>query len=308
MPQGRNGCIDSARADARQWALIALWVLCACGTSASNGPPARLVAGSADTVIVNESREVRIPLRVLDADGQTLPDSAVRYRWIGGERLSVSDEGKVTCAHSADASVEASLGSLSTTMIVRCRPVNKIYISGPIQFLLPDTAQEMRMQVLDLDGKEISLLKGNTDILDSAVATLDGIRVIPKSPGATIVGVKFGNRTAAVGVHVYERVSTLDALRHGKQFVGIPIRMSGGEKQSWSLPPGTWMVTMLPEADETTGLRLRIDGANCSTLQLTRRRYGCLVKTDATVTVFHPSTSKVAPELSGELLVRHVNS
>jgi hypothetical protein len=41
---------------------------------------------------------------------------------------------------------------------------------------------------------------------------------------------------------------------------------------------------------------------------LTKRRYGCLVKTDATVIVFHPSTSKSASDLSGHLLVRRINS
>lgn len=289
-------------------ALLALGGMHACSPNSGSGPPARLVGGTSDTVIINHRREVRIPVRVLDADGHTLPDSAVRYRWIGGDRFSISADGKVTCGHSADASVEASLGSVRTIMLVHCRPVKKIYIAGPVQFLLPDTAQELRMLVLDLDGKEIHLLKGTSDIGDTTVATLSGIRVIPKSPGATVGGVRFGNQSAGVGVHVYQRVSTLDALRHGMQFVGIPLRMPGGEVRSWHLPPGTWMLTMLPESDEATGLQMRIEGANCSVLQLTRRRYACLVKTDATVIVHHPSASGSAPELSGQLLVRQISN
>lgn len=68
------------------------------------------------------------------------------------------------------------------------------------------------------------------------------------------------------------------------------------------------MVTMLPEDDEENGLRMRIEGANCSPLQLTRSRYGCLVQTTAIVTVYNPSKAKAAQELTGQLLVRHVNS
>ena len=289
-------------------ALIALGTLCACSDAPSTGPPARLIGGTTDTVIINHRREIRIPVRVLDVDGHALADSGVRYRWVSGEELPVSVVGMVTCAHSADLRVEASLGKLSTSMLVRCRPVEKIHISGPIQFLLPDAAQEMHLQVLDPDGNEITLLTGTSDIGDTTVATIDGFRIIPRSPGTTVAGVRFGNRSAGVGVHVYERVITLDVLRQGKDLVAIPLRMSGAEMRRWHLPPGTWMVTMLPEADEGSGLRLRIEGANCSPLQLTRRRYGCLVKTDATVIVYHPSTSNSAPELSGQLLVRRINS
>lgn len=286
--------------------LIAFGVAFACAPS--NGPPARLIGGTADTVIINNSREVRIPVRVLDSAGHALPDSGVRYRWKGGEKVTVSGNGKVTCAHSLDASVDASLGSVSTTMLVRCRPVGKVYIAGPIQFLLPDTAQEMGIRVVDLDGNEVNLLKGTSDIMDTTVATIDGMKVIPKSPGATVAGVRFGNQSAGVGVHVYEKVNTLDALWEGKQFVGIPLQMSGGEMLSWHLPPGTWMLTMLPEDDAEKGLQLRIEGANCIPLQLTRRRYACLVKTESKVIVHHPSTSQSAARKTGKLLVRHINS
>jgi hypothetical protein len=285
---------------------IAFGFVSACGPS--SGPPARLIGGTADTVIINHTREVQIPVRVLDSAGHALVDSGVRFRWIGGEKLTVAGDGSVTCAHSLDALVEASLDRVSTTMLVRCRPVKKVYIAGPIQFLLPDTAQEMRIKVLDLDGNEVSLLKGTSDILDTTVATIDGMRVIPKSPGATVAGLRFGNQSAGVGVHVYEKVNTLDALRNGKQYVGIVLQMSGGEMQSWRLPGGTWMLTMLPEDDEQTGLRLRIENANCTSLQLTRRRYACLVKTEGKVIVHHPSTSYSAPPLLGKLLVRHINS
>ena len=104
------------------------------------------------------------------------------------------------------------------------------------------------MVALGVDGKEIDLLSGTSAILDSTIATLNGIRVVPKSPGSTVASVRFGNQTASVGVHVYETATTLEALNQGKKLIGIPLSMAGGEVQSWQLPPGTWMVTMLPEA------------------------------------------------------------
>jgi hypothetical protein len=286
------------------WLLAFLALAAAC--TESNGPPVRLVGGAADTVIINNRAEIRIPLRVLDAHGHSLPDSGVRYRLIVGHQIALSPTGKIKCLHSADATVQASLGSLAATMLVRCRPVKRVHIDGPIQFLLPDTAQEMPLRVVDLDGNPVSLLSGTTDIIDTTVATIDGIRVIPKAPGATVAGVRFGNVSAGVGVHVYEKVTGLDALQQGKKFVGVSLRLAGGEMKRWNLPAGSWMLTMLPESDEVNGVRLRIEGANCSPLQLTRRRYGCFVKSAGTVIVFNPSTSLTAPEVTGVLLVRPI--
>jgi hypothetical protein len=299
-----NSEMKSGSAAAKLFRLIPLAVSAAC--SGSNGPPARLVGGSSDTVIINNRREVRIPTRVLDRAGHTLPDSGVRYRLIAGNQIVVSSTGMVTCLRSADATVQASLGTLATTMLVRCRPVKTVYIDGPIQFLLPDTAQELPLRVADLDGNEVSLLSGRTDIIDTTVATIDGIRVIPKAPGATVAGARFGNESAGVGVHVYEKVSSLDALQQGKKFVGVSLRLAGGEIKTWELPPGSWMLTMLPESDEVNGLRLRIEGASCSPLQLTRRRVGCFVKTTGRVIVYNPSTSVTATTLTGALLVRPI--
>jgi hypothetical protein len=64
---------------------------------------------------------------------------------------------------------------------------------------------------------------------------------------------------------------------------------------------------MLPYEDETRGLQLRVEGANCLPAPITRRRYVCLAKNDAWVIVYHPSI-KPAPDLTGKLLLRRVNS
>ena len=77
---------------------ILLSALAAC-----KGPPARLVAGIGDTVVVNNLRPVRVPMRVLDAAGHVLPDTGVRYLWTSGVPVSVSRRGVVTCTQAGDA-------------------------------------------------------------------------------------------------------------------------------------------------------------------------------------------------------------
>jgi hypothetical protein len=172
-----------------------------------------------------------------------------------------------------------------------------------MQFVLPDTAQTMTFEALDADGKRVDLLAGTADILDSTVATLDGLRILPRSPGSTIAGIRVGNISKGTGVHVYQRVSTLDGLRPEQHQVAVQLRLASGEVRRWHLPAGEWMLTMLPEADEATGIRLRVEGANCSPMLLTRRRYGCLVKNDASLIVYNPFVGKSAQELTGQLLV-----
>ncbi|MEJ7761064.1 MAG: hypothetical protein WKF55_15895 [Gemmatimonadaceae bacterium] len=215
-----------------QEALIVFAIASACNPAQPNEPPARIVAGSSDTIIINNRAGIRIPIRVLDVSGKTLPDSDARFRLVNGREVRVSTNGIVTCTRSVDANVEVTIGALHKSTVIRCRPVKKVYIAGPIQFLLPDTAQEMRMNVLDLDGSSVSLLSGTPWIRDTTIATIDGIRVIPKSPGVTLAKVRFGNESGWVGVHVYERATSLDGLARGKESLGIPVRLKGNERQS----------------------------------------------------------------------------
>ena len=272
-----------------------------CG---GNDIPARIVAGTADTVIINNIRAVRIPVRVTDASGNTLADSAVRFTRLSGDTLSIGESGTVTCTRSADVIVKAAIGKIGTKAILYCRPVEKVRIEAPIQFVMPgDSAQQIKVQAFDATGNPVVPLSAAITIRDTAVATIEGDRVIPRSPGASVIGVRVGNRDAGAGVHVYQRVSTLDGIRREQRLVAIPLEMSPGESHTWHLGAGGWMISMLPENDEKNGIRLRIDGASCYH-GFTPRRYECATRSGATVVVYHPSPSGTAPTLKGYLLVR----
>lgn len=255
---------------------------------------------------MNSRRPVQIPIRVLDAADRALPDTGVRYEWMAGDSVPVSATGTVTCSQFGDATLRASLGSVTTSVLLRCRPVHSVRISGPMQFVLGDSAQDMRVEALGLDGRPVDLLAGSANMLDSSVATLDGLRVRPRKPGATLAWVRIGDHSPGVGVHVYERVSTLNGLRAEQRHVAVALRLASGEVRRWPLPPGEWMLTMLPYEDEARGLRLRIEGAYCLPAALTPRRYTCLAKNDASVIVYHPFIGS-ATKLTGQLLLRDVN-
>ena len=149
----------------------------------SSGEPARIVLGTADTVIVNNIRAVRLPVRVLNQEGEALPDSGVRFEWLSGDRVSIDQHGVVTCTRAADATIRARLDRISAEGLLQCRPVERVRMDAPIQFIIPgDTAQSVRVDARDENGDRVTLLSGSLTIRDTTVATIDGERVLPRSP------------------------------------------------------------------------------------------------------------------------------
>jgi hypothetical protein len=88
----------------------------------------------------------------------------------------------------------------------------------------------------------------------------------------------------------------------------VPLRLGSGEFQRQHLPPGGWMLAMLPEEDDNPhGIRLRVEGADCqSHLLNTPRRFGCNVGPGAIVTVYRPLGGRDTSAVTGELLVRRL--
>lgn len=284
------------------WAAASFVVLISC---AGNREPAKILIGSNDTVIVNNVRAVRLASRILSKDGHSLPDSLARYQWISGDTIPVGADGIVTCGRPADATIRVSAGNVATQAILHCRPVEKVRVEAPMQFILPgDSAHTVRVQATDAQGSPVTLLAGSLMIRDSSVATWDGMKLRPRIPGTTVAGIRIGNRDAGMGVHVYERVSTLDDLRPDQRLVAVELKMTPGESKSWRLRPGGWMLTMLPEED-SQGIRLRVEGATCSP-GFTKRRLVCATKDGATVMVYHPSAAGSGSIKTGYLLVRNL--
>jgi len=82
-----------------------------------DGPPARLVAGRANAVVVNSQRPMQLPFRVLDAGGRSLGSSRVVYEWLSGAPASVSESGVVTCSERGDPVEAVDMGGERETML-----------------------------------------------------------------------------------------------------------------------------------------------------------------------------------------------
>ena len=281
------------------------WVVVLFALAGCKGPPARLVAGIADTVVVNNVRPVRVPVQVLDAAGHVLPDTGVRYQWSSGLSVPVSARGAVTCTQAGDALVLASLGRLATQIRVRCRPVHEVRGGGMLNLVVGDPPVDLLFEAVDAAGRRVTPVAARVSVWDTTNLTLEGWRIRARAPGWTTVEIGIGDTSAYYAVHVYERASTLEGIRPG-QHLAVPVRLAGGEMRSWQLPasPPVYGVEMLPGLDAKRAPRLAIEGANCL-----RRpdSYSCFALGGASVIVYHPRQTDSASVWSGMLGVHRDN-
>ncbi|HEX8850482.1 MAG TPA: hypothetical protein VF761_13205 [Gemmatimonadaceae bacterium] len=263
--------------------------------SGCNGPPARLVVGDSDSVVVNSRRAMRLAVRVLDARGHALPDTGVRFEWLSGTLATVSPEGVVMCNRAGDAVVRASLGAVSTDVHLLCRPIQTLRAGSELRFVTGDSAQPIPLEALGLDGMPVSQLAGVATIQDDRVATLTGLRVTPRAPGKTYVTVHVGDRGVGTGVIVYDRVATLAAPRAGEPGVAAPVTLESGETRRWRLPAGRYIVGLFPDS---SAVRFAVLDAPCVQLPWDRRIM-CDADDGATVVAYAPWSAGSGPPVKG---------
>jgi hypothetical protein len=167
-----------------------------------------------------------------------------------------------------------------------------------VQFILGDSEMsrpfQLPVEAYGADGRPVTLFVAGVSIADSSVAVLNGLTLYPRARGITMAWARIGNRGAGTGVHIYQRVSTLGALDTllrvppNQRLFAVPLRLESGQLYRQRLPPGGWMLTMLPEDDkDPNGIRLRIQGAGCqANLLNTPRRFGCEAGPTAAVIVY----------------------
>jgi hypothetical protein len=265
----------------------------------------RITAGVADTVVVNNMRPVRLTAQVLDAAGHTLPDSGVRYTWVSGEAMPISAFGIVVCSRRSDAIIQATLPPVRTLLVVRCRPVAAVRFPGALEITLGDTAKPIPFTAYGPDNRPVDQVAARVWVRDSNVIALDGMRVWGRTSGTSLISIKIGDHGATSGVRVYARATSLDVLRTERKLIAVSVSLARGEMRRWSLPPGGWILSMLPPQDEGAGLKLRVEGAQCEVLTgFGPRRYGCASNQTASVVIYAPWKANANEILTGVLAVK----
>jgi|SRR5436189_591877 len=281
--------------------VIVLFAVAGC-----KGPPARLVAGRADTVIVNNRTPVQLPMHVFDAAGHELPDSGrdIRFAWTSGARIPVSSRGVVHCTTAGDATIRASLDALVTHVIVRCRPVRDLWGGGELHMLVGDSSPVLAFAPVDSAGRPVTLFTMGISY-DSAIVTLEHGRLRARAPGDASVDFSIGDEWTHWFVQVYERAQSLDGMQPGDHRA-VPVRLTGGEMASLQVPrsPPPYTVTMVPGPDTLRVPRLAVLASNCNGgLTTSRRSYWCFALPGAAVVAYHPKTEQPNAAWSGMIAV-----
>jgi hypothetical protein len=289
---------------------------CAGGGSSPPGPPVRLAGDISDTIIVNSRLLQRLPVHAFDAQRRIVVGAPIRFERTEGADVPIASVGGVKCTKSGDVTVRAVLDSLTTRLVVRCRPVDTVQIQGPIQFVLGDSElgrpRAFPLGVYGADGRPVALFTASIFLLDSGVAQLRGTTIYPRLRGVSLVQVNIGDHEGATGVHIYQRVGGLEALdtllrvHPGRRQFAVPLHMGNGTQYRQWLPPGGWMLTLLPrEEDGSNPIRMFVDGAACdSNILNDPGRLGCSAGSRASVIVYRPFSPRAEAPASAYLLVR----
>jgi hypothetical protein len=258
-----------------------------------------LVADRDSGYVVNSLHPVRLPVRVFDARGRLRKSTDVHFRWLSGTRVAISPSGVAKCVDSGDATVRASLGTLSADLAIHCRPVREVSAPPMLDLVVGDSARDVPFEAVGPDGRPVTLLAGQFAVGDSSVATLDGPRIRARKAGSTWVRARFGESASFTSVHVYERASSPEGVRPG-QHVAVPVRLAFGGMRQWQLPAGDYFLKILPESTAEGRPHLALTGANCKSVL---SHLMCSATRAATVWVFSPRDAAPAGALRGTLAV-----
>jgi hypothetical protein len=176
-----------------------------------------------------------------------------------------------------------------------------------LEFLLGDSAQELSVQSIGVNGRPLPLFAGTLRIDDGSIATLHGLRIRPRAPGMAIVSVNVGDHSKRIVVTVYKRVHRLDSIRPNEP-VAVPVQVASGEMRRWSIPAGTYLFSVLPARPGHPKPRLAVQGANCVRGALSGNvSFWCLAPSGASVIVYQPFRASDTAAVMGHLTVRRVD-
>jgi hypothetical protein len=211
-----------------------------------DAPPARLFVdgqlGGAYGIVLNTTHPIRLAMRVLDANGRTLPSNDVRFEWLAGARVPLTSTGVVTCTESGDAELRAAVGAVTTKFELHCRPVKVFRAPAWLQLVAGGGVRNLAFEAVGPDGRPVWELAGDLRIFDSSVARLEGTRIRPVKPGHTVVTMRVGDAETYTGVSVYEPVASFVGLRADQRFIVAPVSVAKGDTIRWPLPVGLFQL------------------------------------------------------------------
>ena len=247
--------------------------------------PQRLIAGRSDTVIVNSRELVPVNLRLVDSAGVVRQAKGAVIRLVRGD-VELSKDGQVKCNRSSDADISATLGNLSTSVTLLCRPIVSIRVPRVLRLAVGSPPARLDVGAVGVDGESIHMIVGTASIGDTEVATLVEGEVRAKARGVTAVEIEAGGCAIQVPIEVVESNPESDDLLPHQQYAES-LSVSAGESRNWRVPPGRYEISLFDAKGAPKFLRLASHEMNCTALPRAEQQYLCIARDRASVIVHH---------------------
>lgn len=213
--------------------------------------PDRLVP-LADPFVYNGPAAIRLPVRALTAEGVsvTLPMEATSET----PAIAEVSGGGVRCLRAGDAEIRVRAGTLRTSFVMQCRPVDSF---GP-----PFSLEELEvggdpvpiaLTAFDSSGRRVDDLRFHASTRDTAIVALRSGLVVPRRMGTATIRLDFGGLERATHVEVVAPVRR------------DTIRWAAGEYRQWTLGPGRYRARLETAAGEgAAAIAWGSANANCA--------------------------------------------
>jgi hypothetical protein len=229
--------------------------------SACSSRDLRLVAGINDSLVVNNRLAFALPVYGVDARGRRHAVAGLRYRRIGGDSISLTPDGRVTCSRRADARVSVSHERLTKTFSLLCRPILAVGVKR-VWVLTGGDSAALDPIAIDMDGEHEPLIAGVATVQDTSIAYVDHGKVFGRRLGQTNIIVDAGDCSDWARVEVNERVATSLGLAPFQVFVGGPVELAPSELRTWRVTPGLYDIWT--DKDTDRGFAFGTSNINCA--------------------------------------------
>lgn len=220
-----------------------------------------------DTVVVNQMQPTWLRTPVLDQRGHPMrADTAVRYRWLAGDSIPLSQQGRVRCAKRGDAVVRATFQRLRKRFVLRCRPAAWIRAVSWLDLVVGDSARSLPFAVYAPDGRPVTELRGTLTVPNASVVNLEGATVRPERSGATVAVLDVGDLEARIPIMVYQPVTSFVQPSHRLTLMAMRVSLARGDTIRTPLPKAAFWVTYLPANPDVAPPTIELVGAgSCTT-------------------------------------------
>jgi hypothetical protein len=286
----------------RRASVVVSFVVLAMTTGCASRRPVRLLAGRSDTVIVNTSTRVQVPVSGVDAKGRVRTVRGLQFEWLSGDRIALSRDGDVSCLKPGEAVLRAWDSHLSTRFVLLCRPVKGFRPSGGVELVVGAGPQRLPLYAVGFDDKPVTQLVGAATIENEGVADLEGPMVYARAPGETEVHVEIGDCALSIPVWVYGRATDATAIKPNQAFF-TRFRLTGGESHRWHITPATYHIALLPDSGDEADVILGGNALNCVPHLGEADHTWCVALRDAEVVVGNARSTALGSEASGTLYI-----